>query len=126
PLSFTMGVEKTILTPGNGVDFPKKGDNVAMHYTGCLYDEKEADNHNMGFKFDSSRDRGTPLASPIGVGRLIKGWDEGVPTMSLGEKAILDISPDFGYGERGFPGLIPENSRLVFEVELVKINNKSI
>ncbi|CEJ55357.1 FK506-binding protein 1A [Penicillium brasilianum] len=120
-----MGVDKKILTPGNGVDFPKKGDNVAMHYTGCLYDASAAANHFMGTKFDSSRDRGTPLASPIGVGRLIKGWDEGVPQMSLGEKAILDISSDYGYGPNGFPGLIPANSRLVFEVELVKINNKS-
>ncbi|KAI2792218.1 Peptidyl-prolyl cis-trans isomerase [Penicillium oxalicum] len=113
-----MGVEKTVLKAGNGVDFPQKGDNVAMHYTGCLYDASAAANHYMGQKFDSSRDRGTPLASPIGVGRLIKGWDEGVPQMSLGERAILDISP-------GFPGLIPPNSRLVFDVELVKINNKT-
>ncbi|KAJ5175349.1 Peptidyl-prolyl cis-trans isomerase [Penicillium canariense] len=119
-----MGVEKTILSPGNGVDFPKQGDNVAMHYTGCLYDASAAANYYMGKKFDSSRDRGSPLTSPIGVGRLIRGWDEGVPQMSLGEKAILDISSDFGYGARGFPDLIPENSRLVFEVELVGINNK--
>ncbi|KAJ5807076.1 Peptidyl-prolyl cis-trans isomerase [Penicillium riverlandense] len=120
-----MGVEKTILKAGNGVDFPKNGDNVAIHYTGCLYDQSKADNHYMGTKFDSSRDRGSPLASPIGVGRLIKGWDEGVPTMSLGERAILNISSDYGYGNRGFPGLIPANSRLVFDVELVSVNGKS-
>ncbi|KAJ5580864.1 FKBP-type peptidyl-prolyl isomerase [Penicillium hetheringtonii] len=123
-----MGVDKKVLTPGNGVDFPKKGDNIAMHYTGCLYDASKADNHFMGFKFDSSHNpgRGSPLASPIGVGRLIKGWDEGVPQMSLGKKAILTISPDYGYGANGFPGLIPPNSTLVFEVELMKINNKSV
>ncbi|KAJ5860704.1 FKBP-type peptidyl-prolyl isomerase [Penicillium soppii] len=118
-----MGVEKKILKAGNGVDFPKEGEKVAMHYTGCLYDEKAE--HKMGTKFDSSRDRGEPLASPIGVGRLIRGWDEGVPTMSLGERAILTITPDYGYGDRGFPGLIPANSTLVFDVELVKIGTRS-
>ncbi|KAJ5397739.1 hypothetical protein N7509_005852 [Penicillium cosmopolitanum] len=122
-----MGVEKQTLVPGNGVDFPKKGDNVALHYTGCLYDASKADNYFMGNKFDSSHNPGRgPLATPIGVGRLIPGWDQGVPQMSLGEKAILTISPDFGYGSQGFPGLIPANSQLVFEVELLKINNKSV
>ncbi|KAJ5128624.1 hypothetical protein N7448_002340 [Penicillium atrosanguineum] len=119
-----MGVEKTTLSPGDGVTFPKKGDNVALHYTGCVYDASKADNHFMGDKFDSSRDRGTPLATPIGVGRLIQGWDQGVPQMSLGERAILTISSDFGYGSRGFPGLIPANSDLVFDVELVSINGQ--
>ncbi|KAJ5156779.1 hypothetical protein N7492_009582 [Penicillium capsulatum] len=122
-----MGVEKKILQAGNGVDFPKKGDVVAMHYTGCLYDQSQEANHFMGKKFDSSKNpgRGQPLSSAIGVGRLIKGWDEGVPQMSLGEKAILTISADYGYGPNGFPGLIPPNSPLVFEVELVKIGDKS-
>ncbi|KAJ5966457.1 hypothetical protein N7481_013171 [Penicillium waksmanii] len=118
-----MGVEKKTLVPGNGVDFPKKGDNVSLHYTGCLYDASKADNHFMGDKFDSSHNPGRgPLASDIGVGRLIRGWDEGVPQMSVGEKAILTISADYGYGPKGFPGLIPANSQLVFEVELLKIN----
>ncbi|KAJ5770410.1 uncharacterized protein N7511_002461 [Penicillium nucicola] len=122
-----MGVDKKTLVPGNGVDFPRKGDNVALHYTGYLYDASKADNHSMGNKFDSSHNPGRgPLATPIGVGRLIPGWDQGVVLMTLGEKAILTISPDFGYGSQGFPGLIPANSQLVFEVELLKINNKSV
>ncbi|KAJ5895337.1 hypothetical protein N7495_007028 [Penicillium taxi] len=116
-----MGVDKKILSPGNGTSFPKPGDYVDMHYTGCLYDASQADNHFMGKKFDSSYDRKKPLGSAIGVGRLIKGWDEGVPTMSLGEKAILTITPDYAYGPRGIPGVIPENAVLVFEVSLEKI-----
>lgn len=87
-----MVVEKKTLIEGNGVDYPKKGDNVALHYTGCLYDASKPESHHMGFKsvlhscvamlstdlrlvnrFDSSRDRGTPLATPIGIGRLIRG-----------------------------------------------------
>ncbi|KAJ5201763.1 uncharacterized protein N7498_006426 [Penicillium cinerascens] len=119
-----MGVEKKTLSAGDGVTFPKKGEDVTIHYTGCLYDPRKADNHFMGNKFDSSRDRGSPLTSPIGIGRLIQGWDQGVPQMSLGERAILTISSDFGYGDRGFPGLIPANSDLVFDVELISINGK--
>ncbi|CAG8013353.1 unnamed protein product [Penicillium salamii] len=118
-----MGVEKKIIENGNGTDYPKVGENVAIHYTGCLYEEG-AEN-NMGKKFDSSYDRGSPLATPIGVGRLIRGWDEGVPQMSLGERAILTISADYGYGARGFPGLIPANSTLVFDVKLVTIGTRN-
>ncbi|PGH10470.1 hypothetical protein AJ80_07513 [Polytolypa hystricis UAMH7299] len=120
-----MGVEKKTLVEGNGVDYPKKGENVALNYTGCLYDATKADNHFMGKQFDSSKGRG-PLATPIGVGRLIQGWDQGVPQMSLGEKAILTISSDYAYGPRGIANLIPPNSDLVFEVELVKVGTKSI
>lgn len=83
-----------------------------MHYVGTLAD---------GSKFDSSRDRGTPFSTTIGVGQVIKGWDEGVPQLSLGEKALLTITPDYGYGPRGFPPVIPPNSTLLFEVELLKI-----
>ncbi|PLB40520.1 FKBP-type peptidyl-prolyl cis-trans isomerase [Aspergillus candidus] len=121
-----MGVTKTLLREGNGVDIPQKGDNVAIHYTGCLHDPSSPDNHYMGKKFDSSVDRGQPLTTSIGVGRVIKGWDEGVLQMSLGEKAILTIDPEYGYGSRGFPGLIPANSSLVFEVELLSINDKTV
>ncbi|KAK5822453.1 hypothetical protein F5H01DRAFT_335763 [Linnemannia elongata] len=108
-----MGVTKTIITPGDGVNFPKKGDTVTMHYVGTLDD---------GTKFDSSRDRNKTFVTPIGVGRVIQGWDEGVPTMSLGEKAVLKITPDFGYGARGYPPVIPQNANLTFEVELLQIN----
>ena len=75
-----------------------------------------------GKKFDSSRDRGQPFTTKIGVGMVIKGWDEAVVQMSVGEQARLIISPDYGYGEEGYPGLIPPNSELIFDVELIKIN----
>ena len=83
-----------------------------MHYTGKLLNGK---------KFDSSYDRHRPFNFTIGVGQVIRGWDEGVMTMSKGEKAILTISPDYGYGVRGVPPIIPGNSTLVFEVELLDI-----
>ncbi|KAL3441260.1 hypothetical protein BJX65DRAFT_314006 [Aspergillus insuetus] len=119
-----MGFTKTILSPGNGRDSPKKGDTVIIEYRGCLYDESRRDNYYMGTQFDTSTGRG-PLKTEIGVGKVIKGWDEGVQQMFLGEKAILTISSDHGYGSRGFPGLIPPDSGLVFEVELKKIIAKS-
>ena len=87
-----------------------------MHYTGTL-----AAN---GSKFDSSVDKGRPFQFVIGVGQVIKGWDEGVMQMSLGEKAILKISSDYGYGSRGAGGVIPPNADLNFEVELLAIGDK--
>ncbi|MFC9033675.1 FKBP-type peptidyl-prolyl cis-trans isomerase [Streptomyces arboris] len=108
-----MGVTKEVVKTGDGTNFPRPGDTVTMHYTGTLTD---------GEKFDSSVDRGTPFVTKIGVGQVIKGWDEGVPTMSLGEKARLTVTSDYGYGDRGYPGLIPPGATLVFEVELLKIN----
>jgi len=122
-----MGVEKQVLKPGNGTDFPKKHDEVSMEYTGWLYDESKAD--KKGTQFDSSVGRGD-LITPIGAGRVIRGWDEGIlgsgtnEPMSLGEKATLTISADYGYGSRGFPGHIPANSKLIFDVELKAINGK--
>ena len=101
---------------GSG-DAAKAGDNVAVHYTGWLYNDGE-----KGAKFDSSVDRGQTFSFPLGAGRVIKGWDEGVMKVSLGEKAKLTISPDFGYGARGAGGVIPPNAELIFEVELLKIN----
>uniref|UniRef100_A0A0K3C901 peptidylprolyl isomerase n=1 Tax=Rhodotorula toruloides TaxID=5286 RepID=A0A0K3C901_RHOTO len=94
-----MGVTVETIRPGDGQNFPKKGDTVTMHYHGTL-----ASNGN---KFDSSYDRGQPFQTAIGVGRVIRGWDEGVPQLSLGQKA---------------GGVIPPNADLVFEVELLKIN----
>ncbi|KAF9356207.1 FK506 binding protein proline rotamase rapamycin-binding protein [Mortierella sp. AD094] len=108
-----MGVTKTTITPGDGANFPKVGDTVTIHYVGTLAD---------GSKFDSSRDRGDAFVTQIGVGRVIKGWDEGVPQLSLGEKAVLSITSDYGYGPRGYPPVIPANAHLNFEVELLKIN----
>ncbi|KAF9241198.1 hypothetical protein BU15DRAFT_87404 [Melanogaster broomeanus] len=108
-----QGVTIESLSPGDGVNFPRRGDTVAIHYVGTLLDGK---------KFDSSRDRGEPFVTQIGVGKVIKGWDEGVPKLSLGEKAVLTATADFAYGSRGFPPVIPPNSTLMFEVELLKIN----
>jgi FK506-binding protein 1 len=125
---YAMGVEKKIIKEGNRVDFPKKNDVVTMEYTGYLHNKEASD--SKGQKFDSSVGRGD-FVTPIGMGRVIKGWDEGIlgsltsPGMSLGEKATLTISPDYGYGERGFPGHIPPNSSLVFDVELKAINGKT-
>ncbi|KAJ6610175.1 hypothetical protein B0H10DRAFT_1954091 [Mycena sp. CBHHK59/15] len=108
-----MGVTVEVLNPGDGVNFPKKGDTVTIHYVGTL---------NDGSKFDSSRDRGEAFKTEIGVGKVIKGWDEGVPQLSQGTKAVLTVTSDYGYGSRGFPPVIPPNSTLIFEVELLKIN----
>ncbi|KAI0070037.1 peptidyl-prolyl cis-trans isomerase [Panus rudis PR-1116 ss-1] len=107
-----MGVTIESLRPGDGKTYPKKGDIVKIHYVGTLLDGK---------KFDSSRDRGEPFETQIGVGKVIKGWDEGVPQLSLGEKAVLTATPDYAYGARGFPPVIPPNSTLKFEVELLDI-----
>ncbi|KAL1988605.1 hypothetical protein VTN96DRAFT_9000 [Rasamsonia emersonii] len=120
-----QGWAKTTLKPGNGEDFPRVGDQVRIAYTGWLRDPSNSADYEKGREFDSSRKRG-PLQTEIGVGRVIKGWDEGVRAMSLGEKSILTINSRYAYGERGFPNVIPPNSDLVFEVELLGINNKSV
>ncbi|CAE8599930.1 unnamed protein product, partial [Polarella glacialis] len=93
---------------------PCRGDVLQMHYVGTF----AAD----GRKFDSSRDAGAPLTFQIGVGQVIRGWDEGVLLMELGEKAKLEISSDFGYGRQGAGNVIPPNADLIFVVELVAIN----
>ncbi|KAL4918653.1 hypothetical protein BDW62DRAFT_200544 [Aspergillus aurantiobrunneus] len=120
-MGILKGVTKTLIRPGNGHDSPKTGDIVIIDYRGCIYDEsKGEENYFMGTQFDTSQGRG-PLKTEIGVGEVIRGWDEGVQQMTLGEKAILTISSDYGYGKKGFPGLIPPDSGLVFEVELRRI-----
>jgi FK506-binding protein 1 len=111
-----MGVTKTTISSGNGSVFPASGDKLKMHYTGTLASD--------GSKFDSSRDRNKLFEFTIGVGQVIKGWDEGVKQMSLGERATLNITADFGYGSRGAGAAIPPNADLVFDVELVSINGK--
>ncbi|KAE8440999.1 FK506-binding protein 1B [Mollisiaceae sp. DMI_Dod_QoI] len=113
-----MAVTKTVLKEGSGPS-PRTGDNVTIEYTGYLKDTSKP--NNKGNQFDSSVGRG-PFQTAIGVGRVIQGWDEGVVTMKLGEKATLDITSDYGYGDRGFPGHIPPNADLIFDVELQKIN----
>ncbi|KAF9527109.1 hypothetical protein CPB83DRAFT_432220 [Crepidotus variabilis] len=111
-----MGVTVESLAPGDGSTFPKVGDEVSIHYVGTLLD---------GTEFDSSRKRDKPLKTKIGVGKVIKGWDEGVLKLSLGEKALLTASPDYAYGATGYPPIIPANSTLKFEVELMAINGKA-
>jgi len=108
------GVNVVTTEKGDGVTFPKAGDTLKMHYTGTL----RAD----GSQFDSSRDRGTLFSFTIGQGQVIKGWDEGVIKMSLGERANLLISSDFGYGAGGSGASIPGGADLKFDVELVGIN----
>jgi peptidylprolyl isomerase len=109
------GLRITDTTPGTGAS-PKTGQRCVMHYTGWLYD-----NGQKGKKFDSSVDRGQPFKFTIGVGQVIKGWDEGVATMKVGGKRTLIIPAALGYGARGAGGVIPPGATLMFDVELLGI-----
>lgn len=92
---------------------------AVVHYTGWLYDEAAAD--RRGEKFDSSVDRGQPFSFPLGGGRVIRGWDEGVAGMRVGGKRLLFLPPEYGYGARGAGDVIPPNATLTFEVELLEL-----
>ena len=109
------GLRYEELTEGTG-DEATAGKQVEVHYTGWLASD--------GTKFDSSVDRGRPFTFPLGAGRVIKGWDEGVAGMKVGGKRKLVIPANLGYGSRGSPGVIPPNAELTFEVELLKVNGK--
>jgi len=111
------GLQYRDIKEGTG-EKPKKGQACVMHYTGWLWE-----NGAKGKKFDSSVDRGEPFDFPIGTGRVIKGWDEGVLSMKVGGKRELLIPPNLGYGSRGAGRVIPPNATLLFEVELLKIQD---
>jgi FKBP-type peptidyl-prolyl cis-trans isomerase FkpA len=105
------GLKYEEIKQGDG-DVATAGKTVSVHYTGWL---------TNGKKFDSSKDRGQPFEFPLGGGRVIKGWDEGVQGMKVGGVRKLTIPPELGYGSRGAGGAIPPDSTLVFEVELLKV-----
>lgn len=96
-----------------------QGKTVAVHYTGWLYDASAPE--NKGAKFDSSRDRGQAFEFPLGAGRVIKGWDQGVAGMKVGGQRTLIIPPSMGYGARGAGRVIPPNASLIFDVELLNV-----
>jgi FKBP-type peptidyl-prolyl cis-trans isomerase len=107
----TSGLEYIEVEAGTGAQ-AEAGKSVSVHYTGKLQDGKV---------FDSSVSRGEPISFKLGVGQVIKGWDEGIALMKVGGKAQLIIPPDLGYGARGAGGVIPPNAILVFDVELVDV-----
>lgn len=97
---------------GGGGRAAKAGDTVSVHYTGTLED---------GRKFDSSRDRNQPFQFSLGQGQVIRGWDEGVAGMRVGDRRQLIIPAELGYGSRGAGGIIPPNATLIFDVEVVAL-----
>ena len=107
-----QGMKIETLKEGTG-EIAKNGDTVSVHYTGTL---------ENATKFDSSVDRGTPFSFILGAGRVIQGWDLGVAGMKVGEKRKLTIPPELGYGASGAGNVIPPNATLIFEVELLGIN----
>ena len=112
PSNEKLGIKDVVV--GKGAE-AKAGDNVKVHYVGTLPDGKE---------FDASKKHGQPFDFELGAGRVIKGWDQGVAGMKVGGKRKLTVPPSLGYGARGFPPVIPPNSTLLFEVELLEVKKK--
>jgi len=106
-----MALQKEDLQLGEGPE-AVSGKGVSVHYTGTLTD---------GSKFDSSLDRGQPFDFTLGAGQVIRGWEEGVVGMKVGGRRKLTVPPEMAYGERGFGNIIPPNSTLVFEIELLAV-----
>jgi peptidylprolyl isomerase/FKBP-type peptidyl-prolyl cis-trans isomerase FkpA len=115
----TKGLQMIDHVVGTGTE-AVAGKTVTVHYTGWLFDEAAKD--NKGKKFDSSRDRGDPFRFPLGAGRVIAGWDQGVAGMKIGGQRTLIIPPELGYGPRGAGGVIPPNATLMFDVELLGVS----
>jgi len=111
-------LQSVVLKPGEGPAIAA-GQMAVMQYTGWLYETSAAE--HKGKKFDSSLDSGKPFSFPLGTGSVIKGWDQGVLGMQVGERRRLIIPPDLAYGDAGAGGVIPPGATLVFDVELVKI-----
>ena len=113
PVTTSSGLQIIDSKPGTGAS-PRTGQTVVVHYTGWLYV-----NGAKGKKFDSSVDRNEPFEFPVGAGRVIRGWDEGVGSMKVGGKRTMIIPPQLGYGASGAGGVIPPNATLMFDVELL-------
>jgi FKBP-type peptidyl-prolyl cis-trans isomerase len=109
---------KTDVKQGTGAE-AVTGRPVIVHYTGWIYDESKPD--RKGAKFDSSQDRKVPFGFILGAGKVIRGWEEGVPGMKVGGQRTLVIPPQMAYGERGAGGVIPPNATLIFDVELIDV-----
>jgi len=116
-----MSAELQIIdhSEGDG-DEATSGASIKVHYTGWLFDEDAED--NKGSKFDSSKDRNDPFSFKLGIGHVIKGWDNGFAGMKVGGERTLIIPPDMGYGAAGAGGVIPPNATLVFDVELLEVS----
>jgi len=110
-VTLPSGLKYEDVKVGTGAS-PRKGQTAVVHYTGWL---------TTGKKFDSSRDRGQPFEFAVGMGQVIKGWDEGVATMKVGGRRKLTVPPQLGYGDAGAGGVIPPKSTLIFDVELLSI-----